>query len=87
VPAPGKFIVARSGALAALPRCRNAAPTVVEALGWQEGLGFLTHEGVITAAGFCEHLDVVPDPLLVNRAPYRYGFATPTRRWRRSASC
>jgi hypothetical protein len=54
---------------------RNAATyRVVEALGWQEGLGFLTHEGVITAAGFCEHLDVVPDPLLVNRAPYRYGF-------------
>ena len=47
---------------------------VVEALGWHEGVGFLTHEGVITAQGFSEHLEVAPHPLLANRAPYRYGF-------------
>ena len=44
------------------------------ALGWQDGVGFLTHEGVITAGGVSEHLDTVPHPLLVNRAPYHYGF-------------
>ena len=54
---------------------QNAATyRTVAALGWQDGLGFLTHEGVITANGCSEHLDVVPHPMLANRAPYRYGF-------------
>jgi hypothetical protein len=44
-----------------------------EALGWHDGVGFLTHEGVLTAGGFSQHLDVVPHPMLANRAPYRYG--------------
>lgn len=45
-----------------------------DALGWLDGVGFLTHEGVITSDGFSKHLDVVPHPMLINRAPYRYGF-------------
>jgi Bifunctional DNA primase/polymerase, N-terminal/Primase C terminal 1 (PriCT-1) len=47
---------------------------IADALGWHEDFGFLTHEGVITASGFSEHLNVVPDPMLANRAPYRYSF-------------
>ena len=50
-----------------------------DALGWRDGVGFLTHEGVITAGGFSEHLDVMPHPMLANRAPYRYGFGDEER--------
>lgn len=45
-----------------------------EYLGWHEGEGFLTHEGVITETGLHAHDRVVPHPRLSGWAPYYYGF-------------
>ena len=42
-------------------------------LGWHEGVGFVTHEGVITASGLEPHRGLMPSPTLQNLAPFRYG--------------
>ncbi len=46
----------------------------VDTLGWHEGIGFVCHEGVITAAGLQGHSGVMLDPKLRDRTPYKYGF-------------
>lgn len=53
------------------------APTfqVAHSLGWHQGSGFLTHDGVIDPkAGLIEFGVHRPDPKLAKWAPYRYGF-------------
>lgn len=47
---------------------------VVDYLGWHEGDGFVTHEGVIRKDGTHGFNKYQPDPKLRNWAPYRYGF-------------
>ncbi len=42
-------------------------------LGWHDDIGFVTHEGVITAEGMQPHSTVIPDPELRRSAPYVYG--------------
>lgn len=42
-------------------------------LGWHADIGFVTHEGVITASGMRPHEGVMPDTLLRDLAPYHYG--------------
>ncbi len=48
-----------------------------EYLGWHDGIGFVTHEGVITESGLRAHEEIVPHPKLRNWAPYKYGFSDP----------
>lgn len=51
-------------------------PTVqaIDCLGWNDALGgFVTHEGLLTAAGFQALCGVTPAPVLTDWAPYRYG--------------
>lgn len=45
----------------------------VQYLGWHSDIGFVTHEGVITANGMRDHEGVMPDPWLRDIAPYHYG--------------
>lgn len=47
---------------------------VVDCLGWHDGIGFVTHEGIITADGVEPPEQVRPNPLLRDRARYSYGF-------------
>lgn len=42
-------------------------------LGWHDDIGFVCHEGVITAEGMEPHGVVIPDPELKKTAPYVYG--------------
>lgn len=42
-------------------------------LGWHDGIGFVSHDGIITAEGLHPFDGVVPDPSLRERAPYVYG--------------
>jgi hypothetical protein len=49
----------------------------VSYLGWHAQFGFVTHEGVLTAAGMKPHEGVMPDPLLRDLAPYHYGMGDP----------
>lgn len=44
-------------------------------LGWHADIGFVTHEGVITARGMRDHEAIMPDPWLRDIAPYHYGMA------------
>jgi len=46
----------------------------IERLGWKEGIGFVTHEGVITKHGFSAHLEIAPKRELKTWVPVRYGF-------------
>jgi hypothetical protein len=48
-------------------------------LGWVDGIGFVTHEGVITASGMKAHEGVMPNPALQNLAPFVYGMGNPDR--------
>lgn len=42
-------------------------------LGWHEGVGFVTHEGIITEEGMRPFNGIIPDPALRESAPYVYG--------------
>lgn len=46
----------------------------VDCLGWADGVGFVTHEGLLTREGMFENTQVVPHPKLRNWAKYSYGF-------------
>lgn len=48
---------------------------VVDYLGWHDGIGFVTHDGIITAEGLSPFDNHRPDPTLRERARYSYGFA------------
>jgi len=48
-------------------------------LGWVDGIGFITHEGVITAAGMKPHEGFMPSPALQNLAPVKYGMGEADR--------
>lgn len=52
---------------------RPDAYRAVQYLGWHRDVGFVTHEGVITAKGMRPHEGVMPDPWLRDLAPYHYG--------------
>lgn len=45
----------------------------VDYLGWNDNVGFVTHEGVLTVDGIRPHEGVCPHPHLMDWAPYRYG--------------
>lgn len=47
--------------------------TTVSHLGWHDNIGFVCHEGVITAEGLRVDVPVMPEPDLKERAPYTYG--------------
>lgn len=49
----------------------------VDYLGWHKGIGFVTHEGVITASGMRPHEGVMPSTHLRDLAPYHYGMGDP----------
>lgn len=42
-------------------------------LGWQDSVGFVCHEGIITADGMRPFNGIIPEPELRERAPYVYG--------------
>ena len=48
-------------------------------LGWHEGVGFVTHEGIITRDGLQPHVGVMPSPSLQNLAPFKYGMGSEER--------
>ncbi len=50
----------------------------IDSLGFHDGVGFVTHEGVITSGGLQGHGGVMLDPRLRDRTPYRYGFVAET---------